>query len=165
MPSERAPQHALAVAASVDVRRVEKGRTERFDERRPALDEIDDLVGGDACSINDDALAKVDEMWRRVGADAQTFRAKQRFGSRDTAPLPVRAGNVNRGKGAVGITECIQQRDRSLEAELEGSGRAGEQVRERLFVSSVHLTRRQRYRCRRGRQDAAHPVAAGRPDI
>jgi hypothetical protein len=63
------------------------------------------------------------------------------------------------------IAKRAEQSDRSLESEFEWAVRAGKQVLERLLVSRIHVARWKRERRRGGAQDAAHPVAAGRPDM
>ena len=44
-------------------RGLEEGRAELLDERRPALDEFDDRVRLNRNAGDEDALAKIDEVW------------------------------------------------------------------------------------------------------
>ena len=116
-------------------------------------------------AVDNNALTKVDEMRRRVGADPEPLATQKRFTGRDAASLPVRSRDVNGRIRAMWIAEGGEKRDRSVETKLERTSGASEQILERLCVSRIGFARRQRYWGRCGRQGEVHPVAAGRPDI
>ena len=128
--------------------RLEERRPNPLDRRRPAFDERDDLTFRDRCAGDDDPFPEIDEMWRGVSRDAKFFRAEQRVGRRDGTALSVRAGDVQRGNGKMGISHLGQQRSRAIQAELERAGRAREQEVERGAVLA---------------QGDVHPDAAGFP--
>jgi hypothetical protein len=115
---------------------------------RKAIDEFDDLAFRDRSTGNDDALAEIDEMWRGVSRDAKPFRAQQRVGRRYRAALSVRAGDVQRRHGEMGISHLRQECSRAIQAELERAGRAREQEVECGAVLA---------------QGDVHPDAAGFP--
>ena len=52
-------------------RRLEEGRADLLDDRRVPRDELDDVVGGNRLAGDDHALAKVDEVRRRVRRHAK----------------------------------------------------------------------------------------------
>src|SRR5439155_18748247 len=119
-------------------------------ERRPALDEFDDRVRFNRNAGDEDALAKIDEVWRRVLSHAQSAAAQQCFGRRERATLPVRSGDVEYRIRAVWIPKHLEQGIGALEAELVDAGCSREEEVERFLQRG--------YAC-------AQPSAAGRPDI
>ena len=128
--------------------RFEKRRAEPLDFRRPLLDEPDDAFGIDSDAVDDETLAKVHEVRRRVHRDAQPFRAERRLERRADAPLAVRAGDVNRMESAMGIAERAEKSFDALEAEFPDAGRTRVEKIERVAVRL---------------QLDAQPVAAGFP--
>jgi hypothetical protein len=86
----------------------------------------------------------------RILAYAKRLGAEHGFGDRSTTPLPVCAGDVDRGEPSMWRAKRREKCLGALEPELGATPRAREQVVKRGTV-----------RC----QGTVHPDAAGRPDI
>ena len=86
-------------------RDLEERSPKSLEIRLPTLYEIHNFVLADLPIVDDDALAKVHEMWRRIATDAHSLGAKQRVERRHHASLPVCSSNVKRAKPVVRIAE------------------------------------------------------------
>jgi hypothetical protein len=109
---------------------------------------VDYVFFADWLIVDDNALAKINEVRRHVSADAQAFGSQERIQRDDDASLPVRSRNVKGSYALVWISKDREDLERPLEAELCCRACALEQRVERCAVT---------------RQAAVHPAAAGFP--
>src|SRR5439155_14478296 len=92
--------------------------TQGLDRNRPAVD--------------DEALGDVDEMRRGEARRSMSGGAQRRVDHRRDRALAVRAGDVDRSKRALGVTEARHERGDVLEAELDPELFEAEEIGERI---------------------------------
>src|SRR6266404_7960992 len=103
-----------------------------------APDAFDDLVLGDRHAVNGDALAKRDQVRRRIEADAPPRGAHDRVEHRRRRALAVRAADVQRRRRALRISEARRRRLDARELQIDAGARlAGVQPGEGAHVRVV----------------------------
>ena len=109
---------------------------------------VENLFLGDGNAVDENPLAKIDQMGRRVASYAQPPRPQNRFSGGDDTPLPVGATHVQHRERSVRVAKTLEQRLHTLQPELPDAARAREERIDRGAVRS---------------QGDVHPAAAGCP--
>ena len=94
------------------------GRVQRLRFDRPAVD--------------DEPLAKIDQVRRRVASRAVAGRAERRIDHRRDGAFAVRAGDVNRPERALRMAEAVDDREDVVEAELDPELFEAEEIGKRI---------------------------------
>src|SRR4029453_14394638 len=93
----------------------------------------------DRTTVHDKSLGEIDQVWRGIARRAESGRSKRGIHDGGDGSFAVRAGNVHRPKGALGVAETRHQCPHVLEAELDTESFEPEQVFKR--VRAIHRER------------------------
>ena len=105
----------------------------------PNAKELNDGFGRYRNSVDDNSLAKIDQMRRRITTNAIARTAKQRVERRDRAPLSIGSSDVENRISKLRIAQSIEKSGYALKTQPPGASRSSEKCFKRLSVRVVRI--------------------------